>query len=44
MLFKVKEVGFRPTAENRNKIFLIKDNWNDWFRVQNTVHTCVCGY
>ncbi|HHY2675698.1 TPA: AAA family ATPase [Bacillus toyonensis] len=33
MLFEVKEPGFNPESENPDSetVYLIKDNWNDWF-------------
>jgi predicted ATPase len=31
MFFTVLHVGKRPRPSARNKAFLIRDNWNDWF-------------
>ncbi|WP_059171998.1 AAA family ATPase [Bacillus sp. FJAT-27445] len=31
MLFEVKPVSFRPPSQPRNQVYLIKDNWDDWF-------------
>jgi AAA domain, putative AbiEii toxin, Type IV TA system len=31
MLFKVKPVGFIPSKSSENTVYLIKDDWNDWW-------------